>query len=498
MALPFFLHLLANPSNDQLDLAESLLREQSVMQRLFSRLNPIPEENVQYEAHPESDWDLLDSFRSKPTIRRDMTYFHFSGHGENGNLIFQSKDGDQNEAKKRGLASTLEAFPNLGLIFLNCCTSDLLAQEIAKDGRIVIASPYVVPTDLAVEMAESFYKHLTEDNSIWDSFLAARDNLDVIPGDTYRSLFPDEADELPDPKEIFQFYPHPEAKAAKWTISRLRELNQLDKENPTAGSEPKLLRPLLHFNFRDQKRATGNKEKLMAYLIQGKKEHGIPLIFWMFKEPYIARNSLRLPIDLATGNRSYQIDTYWTELGKKLGLDPKIEASGTEEAGKKISKEDVVKAVASRLEEPGKDILISVYNAQYYGKTELQKLVTEFWYPLRTEVMDAMFPLSPMSRMRFFLILEDDKHAEKTDVLSSEEGIFAFVPEPTKLTKEDLWNFLDRERYWLLSETHQDSWQEISDKIFERCAGVPGDALQMLCRLSDDKYDKLNKTFIEI
>lgn len=498
MALPFFLHLLANPSQDQTDLAESLLAEQSALQRAFSRLNPIPAANVEYEAFPESKWEDLDSFRSKPAIRQDMGYFHFSGHGEDGNLIFQSSDGHQSEARKRGLASTLDAFPNLGFVFLNCCTSDLLADEIAKENRIVIASPFDVPTNLAVEMAESFYKHFTEDNTLWESFLAARDNLDIIPEDTFRSLFPDDAEELPDPREIFQFYPHPEAKGAKLTLTRMRELIQLQKDNPNAGNEPKLLRPLLHFNFRDQKRALKNQDKATAYLIRGKKNHGIPLIFWMFKEPYIAKNSLRVQIDLETGNRSYSIQDYWKELGKKLGLDMETSPGPPSPADGDSIANKVIKAAAERLAEPGKDILLSVYNAQYYGKEELNKLVNDFWFPLRSGIEDDLFPLEAKSKLQFFIILEDDDHASKTGGLTSQEGIFSFVPEPDKLKSNDLWNFIDRERYWLLSETHQEDWQAISDRIYEKCAGVPGEALKMLCRLSKDQFDKLKKTFIEI
>lgn len=498
MALPFFLHLLANPSQDQANLAESLLAEQIAMQDSFSQLNPIPASNVIYEPRPGSDWELLDDFRSKPTIRQDMGYFHFSGHGEDGNLIFQSDDGHQHEAKKRGLASTLDAFPNLGFVFLNCCTSDLLADEIAKENRIVIASPFDVPTNLAVEMAESFYKHFTEDNSLWDSFLAARDNLDIIPGDKYRSLFPEDEEELPDPREIFQFYPHSEAKGAKLTLTRMRELIQLQKDNPNAGNEPKLLRPLLHFNFQDQKRALRSKDKATAYLIRGKNDHGIPLIFWMFKEPYIAKNSLRVQIDLETGNRSYSIDDYWKELGKKLGLEIDANPGPPSAPGDDSIANKVIKAAAERLAEPGKDILLSVYNAQYYGKEELTKLVNDFWFPLRSGIEDELFPLEAKSKLQFFIILEDDDHTSKTDGLTSKEGIFSFVPEPDKLKSNDLWNFIDRERYWLLSEAHQEDWQAISDRIYEKSAGVPGEALKMLCRLSRDQFDKLKKTFIEI
>ncbi len=473
------------------------------MQKLFGRLNPIPDEKLNYESYHESDWDLLDSFRSKDHIRQEMTYFHFSGHGEDGNLIFRSKDGDTDEARKQGLASTLEAFPNLGFVFLNCCTSDQLAHEIAKENRVVIASPFVVPTDLAVQMAKSFYKHLVEDNSIWESFQAAVDNLNIIPGDTYRSLFPDDDEALPDPKEIFQFYPGPEAKAAKWNITRLFELNRLDKEKPKIGSEPKLLRPLLHFNFRKQKQAIGKQSQMIAYLIRGKKEHGIPLIFWMFKEPYIKKNSLRVQIDLETGNRSYKLDSYWTELGKELGLVPEeknteSERDSPEDIEPGIDLQLVIQAVTDRLSEPGKDILISVYNAQFYGNDELKKVVTDFWYPLRKGVEDTIFPLELKSKLHFFLILEDDRHGEITKGIAAEEGVFSFVPEPAKLSKDDLWDFLDRNRYWLLSESYQDNWQEVSDNIYEKCAGVPGSALQMLCRLSKDKYDKLNKRFIEI
>lgn len=488
MSLPFFLHLLSNPTNDQVDLAASLSEEQALMQRLLGRLSPIPWEHIQYDSYPNADWNLLDDFRAKPKIRSEVSFFHFSGHGEDGNLIFQAQDGHADEAKRRGLASTLKAFENLRLVFLNSCTSEQLAQEIAHDRLVVIASPHFVPTNLAVQMAESFYKYLAENNTIADSFTAARDNLDRLPSDKYRSLFPDDTIAPPDPRTLFKLYPGPEAAAAKLKLSRIREMLALELEKPPNAGGSQLFRRLLHFNYREQKQFLGQNsaEKVMAFLVRGKKDHGIPLLYWMFKEPFLNRQATRMRIGLDSPNKSYDIPDFWAELARTLKIlgEP--------------SPSRVIEGVSQHLMEPGNDVIISLYHAQFYGPKRLKDLLEQFWYPLRKGLYDTLDMFWPQSQLNFFLLMEDDNHPLQTEGLEDKEGIFALIPEPGTISHDDIWDFLDRERYWLLPEKHQEKWQEISHKIHEGTAAIPGQVLKTFCKFTGENYDDLNKAFLNI
>jgi|GEM_PF-6582078 len=488
MALPFFLHLLSNPTEDQVDLAASLAEEQAQMQRLLGRLSPIPWEHIEYDSYPNAEWSLLDDFRAQPKARSEVSFFHFSGHGEDGNLIFQALDGHADEAKRRGLASTLKAFENLRLVFLNSCTSEQLAAEIAHDRLVVIASPHFVPTNLAVQMASSFYKHLAEDNSIAESFAAARDNLDRIPSTTYRSLFPDETIEAPDPRNLFQLYPGPEAAAAKLNLSRIREMLDLELEKPPNARGTQLFRSLLHFNYRQQKQflLQSGGEKVVAFLVRGKKDFGIPLLYWMFKEPFLSRQATRMRIGLDSPNKSYDIPDFWAELAKTIKL--KGEPSPAR----------VIEGMSQYLMEPGNDVVLSLYHAQYYGPQRLKELMEQFWYPLRKGLYDTLEMFWPKSQLYFFLLMEDDNHQVKTNGLEAKEGVFALVPEPEIIAHNDIWDFLDRERYWLLPPNYRDSWQEISQQIHDGTQAIPGEVLKTFCKFAGESYEDLNKAFMNI
>ena len=500
MMLPNFLHLLSNPANDHSDLGNSLIKEMMAMQVHFNGQRDIQKDNVIYYSKYGSNWDYLDTHRANPESRKEMVYFHFSGHGDDGNLIFQSEEGHENEARKKGLANTLAAFPNLHFVFLNCCTSDLLAEEIANENRIVIASPYDVPTMLAVEMADTFYKHFTLGNNLAESYAAAVDNLHAIPGDKYRATFTMVEDEIPDPSTIFQFYPDLDAKGGEFTLPYLREKIEMDLENPTAGSEPKLLRPLLYFNFRDQRRSVDPQEKMMAYLIRGKEEFGVPLVYWMIKEPFIKKNALRIQIRLSSLNRSFTVFSYWKELAVGLKLVDEDYEEPEQEADKEAFYKDVIAATAKRIRTTGKDVFIAVYDGQQYGDGELPKVVREFWEQLKEGVHKKTRPLKPKSRLMFFICVEHKNYEELTQKLKADEtkGTIKFVKEPGELSEQDIIDFTEREKVMLLPEDLQDSWLEISQAIHEDSKGVPGEALQMFCNLTEDSYETLNQTFIEI
>lgn len=123
---------------------------------------------------------LLDFFlKYRPHI------VHFSGHGTEGNLILQSRDG--NSWPLDGAAAR-EAFKathsTTRLVVLNACYSRDVAEEISEIVDCVVGMAQPIHDRTAVTFAAALYRGLGEGLSIREAFDQARAqiNLSALPG----------------------------------------------------------------------------------------------------------------------------------------------------------------------------------------------------------------------------------------------------------------------------------------------------------------------------
>ncbi|HAS47076.1 MAG TPA: hypothetical protein DCS93_41715 [Microscillaceae bacterium] len=92
--------------------------------------------------------DLSTTFLS---FKEQLAVFHFAGHGDHHILSLQDKD-----IPTHPFNDLLELQPNLHLVFLNGCNTDLQARELVTKIPVVIGTNNVIDDEVVSQFSSPF------------------------------------------------------------------------------------------------------------------------------------------------------------------------------------------------------------------------------------------------------------------------------------------------------------------------------------------------------
>jgi hypothetical protein len=104
--------------------------------------------------------DVMGAFQ-QPFHREKIRIFHFGGHADGSQLIFEDEAGGPAGAKARNLAAYLGQQESLVLVFLNGCCTEGQVRRLRETGiKAVVATTSDIDDKMAADFAEAFYKEL--------------------------------------------------------------------------------------------------------------------------------------------------------------------------------------------------------------------------------------------------------------------------------------------------------------------------------------------------
>ena len=83
--------------------------------------------------------------------------FHFAGHGEDGALVFEDRDGGAYPVAASDVAAMLAFGSRLRLVLLNCCHGEVLAEHFEPVADLVVAFRGWIDDACAAYFVERFY-----------------------------------------------------------------------------------------------------------------------------------------------------------------------------------------------------------------------------------------------------------------------------------------------------------------------------------------------------
>lgn len=143
--------------------------------------------------------DIFDTFQ-KARYKDRVAVFHYAGHADGYQLLLETRDGRNVSAHGAGVVSFLGKQQGLKLVFLNGCSTQQQAQEMIEAGiPAVIGTATSIADDVALTLAERFYKSLGQGASLTRSWREAEDEVKMRKGGTanFRSLHWEGMNEVP-------------------------------------------------------------------------------------------------------------------------------------------------------------------------------------------------------------------------------------------------------------------------------------------------------------
>jgi hypothetical protein len=147
---------------------------------------------------------IVQQFDSSEVFDRFITVFHYAGHSDAFNLVFNDRN-----VHSVDFAGFLCNYPGLSLVFLNGCSNAEQVKALLDAGvKAIIATSTNIDDKSASDFAVQFYKHLANGASIRKAFDAAQsfkkfrggknrkasttlNTDDVAPGDFPWKLYPE-------------------------------------------------------------------------------------------------------------------------------------------------------------------------------------------------------------------------------------------------------------------------------------------------------------------
>ena len=127
--------------------------------------------------------DILGAFQH-PKLKGRIAVFHYGGHADSYELLFQSSPGSLQRIDARGFASFLAEQRSLQLVFLNACSTEPQVESLlAANVQVVIATSQEVDDSIAATLASSFYQNLAHGDSIGSAYRQAVAALRAQKGD---------------------------------------------------------------------------------------------------------------------------------------------------------------------------------------------------------------------------------------------------------------------------------------------------------------------------
>lgn len=517
---PVFLVVSANPSADQQDLAKSLNKECEMIRKLLDArfIN-----KLEVKVYLNSSTDDFRSKLQNRDFRNRIIGIHYAGHGEQGDLLLTDPEGKEIRAHREGLVRLLRRLPNLYFVFLNCCTGEVLAQSILGENRLVIASPFLVPTESATAMAKGFYEALTKHKeSLEESYTQGIDTVLFDKG-APRGLAPPNSMPLPSaentPQEwekVWRMYSDDQAFKEVNLVDLLDmfEWNMEYENDPPEISDPiastqKLLDTRLEIDFDSQEGAIRQLQDLdpgqvaKGFLFHGSEAYGIPLLRYRVLR-HLIRDKTSLVIDFQRLGSAVKAEELWGELGMRLDV-----ASPVTEAA-------VIQALANRLSQHIGDFILRIDNALYINDEHLHQVLEQFWLRLARGVQAWWNekPNPPAGRLVGLFFAEyTNPEAEEAQLaqiksLAANHAAWLTVLESTRAFKsEEIELFLHRHGNEFLLEEHRagapesgaDTYNELSKAIFYQTRkGTPQKVMELLCEWGGGDFNTFQTAILNL
>ncbi len=145
--------------------AQPLENLQEESREVYARLHPRKMQG-HYGIHREEFLELDTMAQYLSSYRNDIYLFHFAGHASQEALLLSDR-----EAGATGIGTMLARQENLGLVFLNgCSTKDQVAFLLDKGVPAVIATSAPINDTRAKDFAVQFYQALADGHDIGGSF----------------------------------------------------------------------------------------------------------------------------------------------------------------------------------------------------------------------------------------------------------------------------------------------------------------------------------------
>lgn len=148
----------------QLEMVKNRERDLHVVQKFAVRLKDIQKE-------------LLNN---RPKI------LHFSGHGDEGVLIFEKDDGTTAELNGDVLADILEVYGDLECLILHACYTENVARACAKHVRVVVGSTGSINDETAPKFTYAFYQALANGRPYENAFKAGQVEVKTVNAEDAR------------------------------------------------------------------------------------------------------------------------------------------------------------------------------------------------------------------------------------------------------------------------------------------------------------------------
>lgn len=133
----------------------------------------------------EQRWDITPASMLQALLNNKPTILHFSGHGEpeEGRLILYKNSIEAHEVSHKAFVELLSMQKSLKCVVLNCCFSDVLADEIIAGTNLdcVIGMNNEIPDNAAIAFSKGFYKSIGSGQSYENAFHLGR-NLIGLEG----------------------------------------------------------------------------------------------------------------------------------------------------------------------------------------------------------------------------------------------------------------------------------------------------------------------------
>ena len=188
MSLPLFLLAFAN---DREDGARYLRNVPQELRQITEALEQAKSAGLcDYISIPNATLkQLLDTFQ-KTGYRNRITVFHYGGHANSLQLLFERDDGRTAVADARGLAAFLSQQRSLRLVFLNGCSTQPQVEALL-DANIptVIATSQAIDDGVAMDFASRFYRGLASGANIQSAYEEATAAARTASGGVTRHLY---------------------------------------------------------------------------------------------------------------------------------------------------------------------------------------------------------------------------------------------------------------------------------------------------------------------
>ncbi|MCI4668593.1 MAG: CHAT domain-containing protein [Bacteroidia bacterium] len=166
MAEPVFLLAYANDRSDPERYLRNLVDEvRAVRTALEDKISPPYRIEVRPNATLDDIIKVFDRYEGQVRI------FHYAGHADSLQLMFEGDDKHQGFASQEGFTRLLASQKGLRLAFLNGCTTQNHALSMVEAGiPAVVATSQLINDSAALMFADRFYQQIGNQKSISKSF----------------------------------------------------------------------------------------------------------------------------------------------------------------------------------------------------------------------------------------------------------------------------------------------------------------------------------------